>query len=61
MRKSSTVWIWQHDKGTDDDKIILNCVRKLMKKREKEKKRKGPNFKKVFVKYHHGHCRIAHA
>ncbi len=31
MRKSSTLWIWQHDKRTDDSKIILNCVRKLMK------------------------------
>jgi hypothetical protein len=25
LRKSSTVWIWQHDKRTDDYKIILNC------------------------------------
>ncbi len=25
------VWTWQHDKKTDDYKIILNCVRKLMK------------------------------
>jgi hypothetical protein len=31
LRKSSTVWIWQHDKRTDDNKIILNCVRKWMK------------------------------
>jgi hypothetical protein len=31
LRKSSTVWIWQHDKRADDYKIILNCVRKLMK------------------------------
>jgi hypothetical protein len=26
-----TVWIWQHDKRTYDYKIILHCVRKLMK------------------------------
>ncbi len=31
LRKTSTAWIWQHDKRTDDYKIILNCVRKLMK------------------------------
>jgi hypothetical protein len=30
-------WIWQHDKSTDDYKIILNCARKLMKNQsEKE-------------------------
>jgi hypothetical protein len=23
--------IWQHDKRTDDNKIILDCVRKMMK------------------------------
>jgi hypothetical protein len=31
FRKSPMVWIGQHDRGTDDYKIILNCVRKLMK------------------------------
>jgi hypothetical protein len=30
--KSSMVWIWQHDKRTDDYKIILNCVRKIDEK-----------------------------
>jgi hypothetical protein len=30
LRKSSMVWIWQYDKRTDN-KIILNCIRKLMK------------------------------
>jgi hypothetical protein len=30
-RQSSTLWIWQHDKRTADNKKILNCVRKLMK------------------------------
>jgi hypothetical protein len=35
--KSSMVLIWQHDKRTDDYKIILNCVRKMMKNQaEKE-------------------------
>jgi len=31
LRKSAMVWIWQHDKRTDDYKIILNNVIKLMK------------------------------
>ncbi len=44
MRKSSTVWIWQHGKRTDDYKTILNCVRKLMKKKEEKEAGKGPNF-----------------
>ncbi len=26
-----TVWIWQHDKKTDDNKIILNFVKKFIK------------------------------
>jgi len=42
--KLSRVWIWQHEKRTDDYKIILNCVRKLIKKREKAVK-KGPHLK----------------
>jgi hypothetical protein len=39
----SMVWIWLHDKRTDDYKIILNYVGKLMKNKEAGK---GPNFKK---------------
>jgi hypothetical protein len=31
LRKSSTAWIWECDKRKDDYKIILNCIRKLMK------------------------------
>ncbi len=31
LRKLSTARIWQHDKTTDDNKIILSYVRKLMK------------------------------
>jgi hypothetical protein len=47
LRKSSMVWIWQHDKRTDDYKIISNCVRKLMKNKKSEKEAgKGPSFKK---------------
>ncbi len=42
LRTSSMVWIWQHDKRADYYKIILNCVRKLMK----YKSEKVPNFKK---------------
>ncbi len=34
FRKSSMVWIWQHDKRTDDYKIILNCVRNRKRGRE---------------------------
>ncbi len=44
MRKSSTVWIWQHDKRTDDYKIILNCVRKFMKINEKKRLGKAKLF-----------------
>jgi hypothetical protein len=38
LRKSSTVWIWQHDK------IILNCVRKMMKNKSDKEAGKGPSF-----------------
>jgi hypothetical protein len=34
------VWKWQYDRRTDDYKIILKCVRKLMKNNN-EKKRPG--------------------
>ncbi len=44
------MWIWKYDKRTDDSKIILNCVRKLMKDKEKEA-RKGSNLiKHICVK-----------
>jgi hypothetical protein len=33
--------MWQQDKRTGDYKIILNCVRKLMKNKKNEKKRVG--------------------
>jgi hypothetical protein len=32
LRKSSMVWIWQHDKRTDDYKIILNLCKKIDEK-----------------------------
>jgi hypothetical protein len=38
------VWIWQHNKRRDENKIALNCVRKLMKTKNA---RKGPNFEKI--------------
>ncbi len=41
------VWIWQHDKGTDDYKITLNCVRKFMKNKSEKVAEKGPSFKKM--------------
>jgi hypothetical protein len=44
MRKSSMVWIWENDKRTDDYKIILNCVRKLMKNISEKVAGKGPSF-----------------
>jgi hypothetical protein len=47
LRKSSMVWIWQHDKRTHDYKIILNCLRKLMKNKSEKVAGKGPNFLKV--------------
>ncbi len=50
LRNSSMVWIWQHDKRTDDHKIILNCVRKLMKNRSENEAGKGPSFKKVLIR-----------
>ena len=50
LRKSSTVWIWQHDRRTDDYKIILNCVRKTMKnKNEKKRQGKAQTFFKVWL------------
>jgi hypothetical protein len=32
------VWIWQHDKKTDDNKIILKYIRKLILKINEEKR-----------------------
>jgi hypothetical protein len=44
LRKYSTVWIWQHGKRTDDYKIRLNCLRKLMKNKSEKGAGKGPSF-----------------
>ncbi len=41
------VWIWQHDKRTDDYKIMLNCVNKLMKNKSEKEAGKGQNLKKL--------------
>ena len=47
LTKSSMVWKWQHDKRTDDYKIMLNCVEKLMKnKNEKKRLGRSQTFKK---------------
>jgi hypothetical protein len=44
------VWIWQHDKRTDDYKIILNCVRKIDEKiNEKKRPGKAQTLKKSFI------------
>ncbi len=54
------VWIWQHNKGTDDYKITLNCVRKFMKNKSEKEAEKGPSFKKltlVVVHLHYGKIR----
>jgi len=44
LRKSSAVWIWQHDKRTEDYKMILNCVNKLMKNKSEKEAGKGSSF-----------------
>ncbi len=41
------VRIWQHDNRTDDYKIILICVRKLMKNKSEIEAGKGPSFSVV--------------
>ncbi len=48
-RKSSMAWIWQHDKRTDENKIILNCVRKLMKNKLEKEAEKSQNLKKKIL------------
>jgi hypothetical protein len=48
-RKSSMAWIWQHDKRTYENKIILNCVRKLMKNKLEKEAEKSQNLKKNSV------------
>ncbi len=35
LTKSTLVWIWQHDKRTDDYKVGLKCVREFVKINEK--------------------------
>ncbi len=41
------VWIRQHDKKTDEYKIILNFVRKLLKNKSKKEAVKAQTFLKV--------------
>jgi hypothetical protein len=46
FRKSSMVWIWQHDKRTDDYKIILNLCKKIDENKSEKEAGKGPIFLK---------------
>jgi hypothetical protein len=41
------VWIWQHGERTDDYKIILNCVKKLLENKCKKMLGKAQTLKKV--------------
>ncbi len=43
------VWTWQHDKRTNDYKITLNCVRKLMKNKSEKEAEKVPSFLKKVI------------
>ncbi len=43
------VWIWHHDKRTDDYKIILNLCKKIDENKSEKEVRKGLIFKKTFL------------
>jgi hypothetical protein len=43
------VWIWQHDKRSDDYKIILNCVIKLLKNKSEKEARRPKLFLKTNI------------
>jgi hypothetical protein len=44
-----TAWVWQHGKrSNDDDKMILNCMKKLMKNTTRKRRRERPKLKKKF-------------
>jgi hypothetical protein len=47
LRKSSTVWIWQPDKRTDDYKMIFNLCKKIDENKSEKVAGKGPNFFKI--------------
>ena len=51
-RKSSTTWIWQHDKRTDDYKIILNLCKKIDENKSEKEAGRGPNLKKLLKEIH---------
>ncbi len=40
------MWIWQHEKRIDDNKIILNWVRKFIKNKPEKESGKGTNSSK---------------
>ncbi len=50
------MWIWEHDNRTDDYKIILNCVLKLVKNKLEKMAGKGSNVtnKESFVTMNQG-------
>jgi hypothetical protein len=52
------VWVWQHGKRTNDCKIILNCVRKLMKNKREKMLREGPNVFKSKILFHSNYIEI---
>jgi hypothetical protein len=44
-----TAWVWQHDKtSNDDDKMILNCMKKLMKNTARKRRLERPKLKSSF-------------
>ncbi len=43
------VWIWLQGKRTDDYKMIMNCVRKLVKIDEKKRQGKAQKSLCIFI------------
>jgi hypothetical protein len=52
LRKSSMVWICQHDKRTDDYNIILNLCKKIDENKSEKEAGRGPNLKKLLKEIH---------
>jgi len=47
IRKSSMVWIWQHDKRTDDYKIMLNLCKKIDGRKIRKRGSERPKLEKM--------------
>jgi hypothetical protein len=47
MRKSSMVWIWQHDKRTDDYKIMLNLCKKIDGRKIRKRGSERPKLQRM--------------